>query len=81
MFLEMYVFFFCCFFLPPQIGTKSIAHYTPQNMLGYGSLLCWASNIIGKAKEPCVSKVIPVGKCCFTSLLTPYILNYEIMII
>lgn len=45
-----------------QPGTKSIAHYTPQNMLGYGSLLCWASNVIGKAKEPCVYKVVPVGK-------------------
>lgn len=51
-----------------KTGTKSIAHYTPQNMLGYGSLLCWASNVIGKAKEPCVYKIVPVGKCSFTSL-------------
>lgn len=47
------------------LGTTSTVYYTPGNMLGYGSLLCWASNDIGRAMEPCVYKVVPVGKLCF----------------
>ncbi|RWS08367.1 nephrin-like protein, partial [Dinothrombium tinctorium] len=39
----------------------STAVYAPRTNLGYGQLLCWASNKVGKQKEPCVFNVIPAG--------------------
>ncbi|KAG8194330.1 hypothetical protein JTE90_029206 [Oedothorax gibbosus] len=42
-------------------GTSSTVFYTPRNMLGYGSLLCWGSNAIGRMQSPCVYRVVPVG--------------------
>ncbi|XP_054717865.1 nephrin-like [Uloborus diversus] len=42
-------------------GTSSTVYYTPYNMLGYGALLCWGSNTIGRQKDPCVYRVVPVG--------------------
>ncbi|CAL1291261.1 unnamed protein product [Larinioides sclopetarius] len=42
-------------------GTSSTVFYTPRNMLGYGALLCWGSNDIGRQKDPCVYRVVPVG--------------------
>ncbi|KFM78826.1 hypothetical protein X975_21029, partial [Stegodyphus mimosarum] len=42
-------------------GTTSTVFYTPQNMLGYGALLCWGTNSIGRQKDPCIYRVVPVG--------------------
>ncbi|GIY08161.1 ig-like domain-containing protein [Caerostris extrusa] len=44
-------------------GTSSTVFYTPRNMLGYGALLCWGSNDIGRQKDPCVYRIVPVGEC------------------
>ncbi|GBN48538.1 hypothetical protein AVEN_14163-1, partial [Araneus ventricosus] len=41
-------------------GTSSTVFYTPRNMLGYGALLCWGSNDIGRQKDPCVYRIVPV---------------------
>ena len=30
--------------------------------MDYGTLMCWASNSIGRMEEPCVFHVIPAGK-------------------
>ncbi|GIY00854.1 ig-like domain-containing protein [Caerostris darwini] len=43
-------------------GTSSTVFYTPRNMLGYGALLCWGSNDIGRQKDPCVYRIVPVDK-------------------
>ncbi|XP_055943583.1 nephrin-like isoform X3 [Argiope bruennichi] len=43
-------------------GTSSTVFYTPRNMLGYGALLCWGSNDIGRQKDPCVYRVVPVAE-------------------
>lgn len=39
--------------------------YTPRSDLDFGSLLCWASNEVGKQNEPCVIHVINAGKATF----------------
>lgn len=43
-------------------GRVSILQYTPRAMLGYGVLQCSGSNSIGKMKEPCVFRIVPVGE-------------------
>ncbi|RWS28955.1 hemicentin-2-like protein [Leptotrombidium deliense] len=40
---------------------RSLASYAPRTNLGYGQLMCWASNKVGEQKEPCVFNVIPAG--------------------
>ena len=35
----------------------SILPYTPTSPADYGSLLCWAENVIGRQAEPCVISV------------------------
>nr|XP_045595276.1 uncharacterized protein LOC123756241 [Procambarus clarkii] len=35
--------------------------YTPKTLLDYGFLLCWATNSVGKQREPCVFKIFPAG--------------------
>ncbi|XP_042897575.1 neural cell adhesion molecule 2 isoform X2 [Parasteatoda tepidariorum] len=42
-------------------GLTSTVYYTPRNMLGYGALLCWGINNIGRQRDPCVYRVVPVG--------------------
>ncbi|GIY75656.1 uncharacterized protein CDAR_560541 [Caerostris darwini] len=42
-------------------GTKSIANYRPHSDDDYGSIICWASNDVGRQREPCVFTVIPAG--------------------
>uniref|UniRef100_T1KG53 Ig-like domain-containing protein n=1 Tax=Tetranychus urticae TaxID=32264 RepID=T1KG53_TETUR len=39
----------------------SLATYAPRTKFGYGQLYCWASNIVGEQREPCVFNVIPAG--------------------
>ena len=34
----------------------------PRTEMDYGSLMCWASNSIGRQEEPCVFHLIPAGK-------------------
>ncbi|CAG9863888.1 unnamed protein product [Phyllotreta striolata] len=43
-------------------GTTSILRYTPVSELDYGSLSCWASNIVGHQSEPCVFQLVAAGK-------------------
>ncbi|XP_067137967.1 protein turtle-like isoform X2 [Centruroides vittatus] len=42
-------------------GTRSIATIIPEDNLGFGILLCWASNSVGLQKEPCSFQIIPAG--------------------
>lgn len=41
--------------------TQSIVEYVPRTELDYGSLLCWASNSIGRQRDPCIFHLIPAG--------------------
>ncbi|XP_042897578.1 cell surface glycoprotein MUC18 isoform X4 [Parasteatoda tepidariorum] len=43
-------------------GLTSTVYYTPRNMLGYGALLCWGINNIGRQRDPCVYRVVPVAQ-------------------
>ncbi len=33
-----------------------------QTEMDYGSLMCWATNAIGRQEEPCVFHLVPAGK-------------------
>ncbi|XP_071540010.1 protein turtle-like isoform X2 [Panulirus ornatus] len=41
--------------------TLSTLTYTPITQMDYGFLLCWATNSVGKQREPCVFKIFPAG--------------------
>ncbi|XP_044745589.1 neural cell adhesion molecule 2 [Coccinella septempunctata] len=43
-------------------GTVSILRYTPVSELDYGSLSCWASNVVGHQVNPCIFQVVAAGK-------------------
>ncbi|XP_037730499.1 hemicentin-1 [Drosophila subpulchrella] len=43
-------------------GTTSVVTYTPITELDYGTLLCLASNKIGKQRIPCVFHIIAAGR-------------------
>nr|XP_034177911.1 hemicentin-1-like isoform X5 [Osmia lignaria] len=43
-------------------GTSSRLNYTPSSDMDYGTLGCWASNIIGSSKQPCIYQVIAAGR-------------------
>ncbi|XP_058982793.1 neural cell adhesion molecule 2 isoform X2 [Musca domestica] len=45
-----------------QIGTTSIVTYTPVTELDYGTLLCSATNKIGRQRIPCVFHIIAAGR-------------------
>ncbi|XP_076336476.1 protein turtle homolog B-like [Tachypleus tridentatus] len=40
-------------------GTSSVALFSPQSEVEYGTLLCWAKNKIGEQKYPCNFTVTP----------------------
>ena len=40
-----------------SFGNKSYVSYTPKARKDFGSLLCWAENVIGKQIIPCVFQV------------------------
>ncbi|KAL3242316.1 hypothetical protein MRX96_021243 [Rhipicephalus microplus] len=40
-------------------GTRSVARYIPHSHTEYGTLLCTASNRIGKQRQPCLFHVVP----------------------
>ncbi|XP_071523294.1 protein turtle homolog B-like isoform X2 [Panulirus ornatus] len=42
--------------------TFSIITYTPMTELDYGTLLCWAHNVIGQQTRPCLFHIVPAGK-------------------
>lgn len=42
-------------------GTSSVVTYTPMTELDYGTLLCVATNRIGRQRVPCVYHVIAAG--------------------
>lgn len=44
-------------------GTSSVVSYTPMTELDYGTLLCVATNRIGKQRQPCVFHIIAAGRC------------------
>lgn len=44
------------------VGTTSIVTYTPITELDYGTLLCVATNKIGRQRIPCVFHIIAAGK-------------------
>ena len=46
---------------PTQNPTTSIVEYVPRTEMDYGSLLCWASNPVGRQIKPCVFHLIPAG--------------------
>jgi hypothetical protein len=37
-------------------------NYTPSSDLDYGTISCYAKNIIGEQKSPCVYQVVAAGK-------------------
>ncbi|XP_068231364.1 neural cell adhesion molecule 2-like [Palaemon carinicauda] len=43
-------------------GSKSLLIYTPMVALDYGSLLCWATNEVGRQEEPCAFRIVPAEK-------------------
>ncbi|XP_077563901.1 neural cell adhesion molecule 2-like [Haemaphysalis longicornis] len=40
-------------------GTRALARAVAGRELEYGRLLCWASNSIGKQRDPCVFHIVP----------------------
>ncbi|GIY83888.1 ig-like domain-containing protein [Caerostris extrusa] len=42
-------------------GTRSVATVSPRSPQDYGLLMCWASNVIGRQREPCTFRIIPAG--------------------
>lgn len=42
--------------------SKSILTYTPVSEHDYGTVMCWAENLAGRQKEPCVFHIIAAGK-------------------
>ncbi|XP_047482170.1 hemicentin-1-like [Penaeus chinensis] len=42
-------------------GLESRLRYLPEKTQDYGTLHCWASNVAGNQKEPCVFTVKPAG--------------------
>ncbi|XP_024935855.1 nephrin isoform X1 [Cephus cinctus] len=43
-------------------GTVSRLNYTPATDMDYGTLGCWASNIVGHSKLPCLYQVVAAGR-------------------
>ncbi|XP_069969605.1 nephrin-like [Penaeus vannamei] len=44
-----------------QEGTKSVLSYTPMSERDYGTLLCYAYNLVGRQTEPCSFTIISAG--------------------
>ena len=43
-------------------GTSSVLTYAPGPRREYGTVLCFANNLIGRQRSACVFHVIPAGK-------------------
>ncbi|GAB0088671.1 Immunoglobulin-like domain [Sergentomyia squamirostris] len=52
----------------PQSGYRvhsaqaSTLTYTPVKEMDFGTIMCWADNVVGQQKEPCVFHLIAAGK-------------------
>ena len=46
-------------------GSSSLLYYTPKSQMDYGTVLCVASNVVGRQVVPCIYHVIPAGKIQF----------------
>lgn len=51
----------CTYFYYMLTGTLSVVTYTPMTELDYGTLLCIATNRIGRQRAPCAFHVIAAG--------------------
>ncbi|XP_049524613.1 hemicentin-2-like [Dermacentor silvarum] len=40
-------------------GTRALARAVASRELEYGLLLCWASNNVGKQRDPCIFRIVP----------------------
>lgn len=49
-------------------STISRLNYTPSTDMDYGTLGCWASNVVGQSKQPCLYQVIAAGSCKFNPI-------------
>ena len=54
-----------------RAGTSSTVFYQPISDLDYGTLLCWATNRIGKQQVPCIYHIIAAGKLFINSFIFP----------
>ncbi|XP_020708442.2 hemicentin-2-like isoform X2 [Athalia rosae] len=43
-------------------GTVSRLNYTPATDMDYGTLGCWAKNVVGQSKQPCFYQVVAAGR-------------------
>nr|XP_040569184.1 nephrin-like [Lepeophtheirus salmonis] len=43
-------------------GSGSLLSYTPQTQMDYGTVLCWAENMVGMQLLPCIYHVIPASQ-------------------
>lgn len=52
----------------PQSGYRlhseqaSTLTYTPVKEMDFGTIMCWADNVVGQQKEPCIFHLIAAGK-------------------
>lgn len=42
-------------------NTQSVVEYVPHTEMDYGSLLCWATNSVGRQRDPCIFHLVPAG--------------------
>lgn len=47
--------------VPVDSGLSSVLEYRPRHDTDFGQLQCWAMNMIGKQKEPCIFNLIKEG--------------------
>jgi len=41
----------------------SVLRYTPTSELDYGTLSCWADNLVGTQSRPCLFQLVAAGEC------------------
>ena len=44
-----------------SVQTVNLLRYTPKVSSDYGSIYCWASNVVGDQVEPCIFFIMPAG--------------------
>lgn len=52
----------CCLDLNLEFNTFSILNFLISQEMDYGTLMCWANNVVGQQNEPCVFHIIAAGK-------------------
>ena len=43
-------------------GLTSVVSFTPRSQLDFGTLLCWADNLLGRQLQPCRVKLVLAGQ-------------------